>query len=82
MLPKLLIVTQAVNPSFVLNFRILAIFPFKVDPLHWESQSKAKNIPEFPSQNLKQIGHVVPELWLDMQTNRDYYFRYKDTDRD
>ena len=61
---------------------ILTIFPFKVDPLHWESQSKAKNIPEFPSQNLKQIGQVVPELWSDIKTNRDYYLRYKESNRD
>ena len=57
------------------------IFPIRVDPLKLESQNQAKNIPEFPKQNLRPIGPGVPELWSDKQTkqtpghqNRDYNF--------
>ena len=46
------------------------IFPIRVDPLKLESQNQAKNIPEFPNQNLRPIGPGVPELWSDKQTNR------------
>ena len=46
------------------------MFAIKVDPLNLESQNRAKNIPEFPNQNLRQIGLGVPELSSEKQTDK------------
>ena len=47
-------------------YNVLQVYRiFATDPLNLETQNQAKNIPlppEFPNQNLKQIGPGVPEL--------------------
>ena len=52
----------------------MSIFPITIYPSNLESQNQAKEnsrgSPEFPNQNLRQIGQRVHELWSDIQTNK------------
>jgi len=48
------------------------------NPLNLEPLNQDKNIPEFPNQNLRQIGQGFMSYdRACKQTNRDYYFIYK-----
>ena len=54
---------------YVYNTALPTVFPIKVQT------------PEFPNENLRQIGLRVHELWSDKQTdrhqNKDYNYIYR-----
>ncbi len=58
-LPSVLIVTPAVYPRLVVNYKFSYL---KVNPLNLESLNHSKNIPVFPNKRLRSIGQGVPEL--------------------
>ena len=41
-------------------------------------ENSRSSLPEFPNQNLRQIGQGVPELCSNKQTDRDLYFTFID----
>ena len=61
---------------------IVAVISYKSRPTQLKiskpSKEHFRGSLEFPNQNWRKIGPVVNELRSEIQTNRDYYFKYVD----
>ena len=73
-LPRVLILTPAVYPCLVVNYN------FRPTQLRISKPRKehSRGSPEFPNQNVNQIGEDVPDLYSDIQTEITTFFIYTD----
>ena len=72
-LPRLLIVAPSTYPRMVLNNDFINFLTYFKLWISKPSLEYSYGSPKFPNRNSREISQGVPELWSDIQTNKDYY---------
>ena len=77
-LPRLLIVAPSTYPRMVLNNDFINFLTYFKLWISKPSLEYSYGSPKFPNRNSREISQGDPELWSDIQTNKDYYFKIID----